>query len=333
MSSEICVIIPAFNAEATIGDAVRSALAQPELRELRVIDDASSDATSEAAHDAAAGDTRLQVIRQTRNTGPAAARNIAIAESTAPYLSVLDADDYLLPGRFGRLALDGTADIVADNIVFVPESRPDLLCPESLPALPDHAASTLDLAGFIRGNLSLPGQPRGELGILKPVISRAFLDRHGLRYNAALRLGEDCDLYLRMFLDGARFRLQRDIGYVARVRRDSLSGRHRAEDLGNLLAAAEQLAPMVARDPKAAPLFRAYLTEIRARYLLRDFLDVKRRAGLAAALRHSARPLSNLVPVFGGVARDKLAALRKTEAPPLPDQRYLLPLEQEKGGP
>ncbi len=327
MSAEICVIIPAYNAEATIADAVRSALAQPEVAELCVIDDASTDATAQTAQDAAAGDPRLTVISRSHNIGPAAARNIAIAESTAPYLSVLDADDYLMPGRFGRLDLTSEADIVADNIVFVPEARPDLLAPEELPAAPDQPPRALDLADFIRGNLSLPGQPRGELGFLKPVISRAFLDRHGLRYNAALRLGEDCDLYLRMFLDGARFRLQRDIGYVARVRHDSLSGRHRAEDLGNLLSAAEQLAPMVARDPKAAPLFRAYLTEIRARYLLRDFLDVKRRAGLAAALRHSARPLSNLGPVLGGVARDKLAALRKAEAPPLPDQRYLLPLE------
>ncbi|WP_337184212.1 glycosyltransferase, partial [Shinella sp.] len=70
---KVCVIIAARNAEQTIGRAVRSALAEPEVDEVVVVDDASDDRTMAAA--AAADDTtrRLDIIRFRTNRGPSAA--------------------------------------------------------------------------------------------------------------------------------------------------------------------------------------------------------------------------------------------------------------------
>ena len=45
---------------------------------------------------------------------------------------------------------------------------------------------------------------------------RAFLERHGLAYNEAMRLGEDYDLYARALSLGARMRLVPWTGYVRR---------------------------------------------------------------------------------------------------------------------
>lgn len=96
-SPSVAVIIAAHNAAETIGKAVISALAQPQTTEVVVVDDASEDGTSDAAHRAGAGDPRLTIIRNEQNLGPSASRNIAIDASSAPYIAILDGDDF-----FGR---------------------------------------------------------------------------------------------------------------------------------------------------------------------------------------------------------------------------------------
>jgi succinoglycan biosynthesis protein ExoU len=73
-------------------------------------------------------------------------------------------------------------DLIADNIAFVPDT-PDLAASGAVRAVTDTGLSALDLAEFVRGNLPRKNRPRGELGFLKPLIRRDFIDRHGLRYN------------------------------------------------------------------------------------------------------------------------------------------------------
>ena len=92
MSASVSVIIPARNAEATIGRAIASALAQtaPPL-EIIVIDDASGDGT--AARAEACGDERLRCIRLSARRGAAAARNEGVAAARGELIAFLDADD------------------------------------------------------------------------------------------------------------------------------------------------------------------------------------------------------------------------------------------------
>ncbi|MFG3656131.1 glycosyl transferase family A, partial [Klebsiella pneumoniae] len=75
------------------------------------------------------------------------------------------------------------------NIVFI-DSRN---VPGTAPQVPhfEPAPRFLNIKGFIDGNISRRGASRGEIGFLKPVMRRAFLDAHGLRYDEKLRLGED----------------------------------------------------------------------------------------------------------------------------------------------
>ncbi len=93
-SQPICVIIAAKNASDTIDIAIRSALVEPEVAEVMVIDDGSTDTTSDVAHAADDGTGRLRVVRFDVNRGPSAARNHAISISSAPLISILDADDF-----------------------------------------------------------------------------------------------------------------------------------------------------------------------------------------------------------------------------------------------
>ena len=76
--AEICVVIAAKDAAATIGRAIRSALAEAEVAEVVVVDDGSADGTGAAALAANDGTGRLAVLPLDRNRGPAFARNHAI---------------------------------------------------------------------------------------------------------------------------------------------------------------------------------------------------------------------------------------------------------------
>lgn len=308
MNAPVCVIIAAYNASATIGCAVRSALAQSEVGEVIVVDDGSNDNTGRAATAAAGGDPRLVVLREPRNIGPSSARNQALAAASLPYVAILDADDYILPGRFTHLLSIPGWDMIADNIVFVPEDDTGVRRAE--PADADPQITTLSLQDFVAGNLTQGQTRRGEMGFLKPLIRRAFLDENKLRYDTVMRLGEDYDLYVRALLKGARFQLSHRLGYAARVRAGSLSAVHSTDDLGTLLAATEGHLVAASQNPRDRAVIEAHQRQVRDRYVLRAFLDRKAEVGLGGALRFAMSPPANVVPITAGVMRDKIAALR-----------------------
>ena len=217
----VCVVIAAHNAEATIARAIASALGEPEVGEVIVVDDRSDDATCASALAADDGTGRLQLIKSPQNRGPAAARNRALSASKAPLVSILDSDDFFVAGRFRALLADDDWDMIADNIVFVaPEAADAVGTLERFEERPQF----LGLARFVEGNISRRGRRRGEIGFLKPVMRRSFLETHGLRYGENLRLGEDYDLYARALARGARYKVVRHCGYVA-VERPGLAER------------------------------------------------------------------------------------------------------------
>src|SRR6185312_584895 len=260
----VCVIIAAKNAQATIGRAIASALRETRVAEVVVVDDGSDDLTTEASLAADDGSGRLRFLKLPQNRGPAFARNHAIAQSRSPLIAILDADDFFLRGRFDTM-LDGEDwDFVADNIVFIDERSAG----QAEPAVPRFEAAPrfLDLSGFIDGNISRRGASRGEIGFLKPIMRRAFLDAHGLRYDETLRLGEDYDLYVRALLNGARYKIVHGCGYGAVVRSDSLSGKHRTEDLKRLYEADRAILASQAIPNEAAAKLRRHERHIRDRY-------------------------------------------------------------------
>ena len=91
-------MIPAHNAEAYLVRAVESVLAQSFAdHEVVVVDDGSTDATARIASELAAKDDRVRVVHHEKNKGLSAARNTALEAARGEYLSMLDADDIMLP--------------------------------------------------------------------------------------------------------------------------------------------------------------------------------------------------------------------------------------------
>jgi len=96
----ISVVMPVFNGEPFIAEAIESVLAQSRpASELIVVDDGSTDGS--AAEVERFGEVKL--IR-TENRGPAAARNTGVAESSGDLITFLDADDLMKPDRLERQA-------------------------------------------------------------------------------------------------------------------------------------------------------------------------------------------------------------------------------------
>lgn len=103
--SFVSVVIPAYNAEAWLAPAVRSALAQDyDGFEVIVVDDGSKDGTGDVAKSFGKD---VRYVRQ-ENSGVCVARNRGAKEGRGDLIAFLDADDLWLPGKLraqvGRLA-------------------------------------------------------------------------------------------------------------------------------------------------------------------------------------------------------------------------------------
>ena len=306
----VTVVIAAWNAEGTILRAIESALAQTVPVEVVVVDDCSTDGTRRLAETRAESDPRLTVLRQSVNGGPSAARNRAIEASRAPWIAVLDSDDWMEPERLARLlrlAEGHAADFMADDLWKVDEGAP---LSERRPML-GHVTGTVPVsaADFVSSNLSARHGGRREMGFLKPLMSRAFLERHGLNYDPGIRLGEDYVIYTQALLDGAVFMLTEPAGYVATVRPGSLSGRHPTEAHAHLVAADRNLLSHKDLSAATRKALEAHLMEQRKKWAWRRLIDAVRDADAIAALCCFWAPPQVTLDLLGRVLREALARL------------------------
>lgn len=216
----VSVIMANLNGAAHIPAAVKSVLSQTETDlELIVCDDGSSDDSLKLAQAAADGDPRLRIITSERpRTGPAAARNRALAAARGRWIAIVDNDDYISRERLERLIgaaeRDG-AEIAADDLLTFYDSVERA----SHGHLRETTPRWVSAVEYERSNRLLAAGP--ALGYLKPIFRRD-LNPH---YDETLRIGEDSELVLRLLIAGARLRLYPELGYFYRKHDASISHR------------------------------------------------------------------------------------------------------------
>jgi glycosyltransferase involved in cell wall biosynthesis len=212
MTFAYSVVIPAFNAAETIGQAVESVLGQtvrPE--EIIVVDDGSTDGTA-ALVGGMAGPIGL--VRQ-ENRGPGAATTAGFSRVATPFVATLDADDIWLPSKIARQAEvfeqdPGVAGVFTLARLFADGETPD----------PDGSGALRRL--WTRSTLLFRTDAAREVG--------DFIDLPG-------RLGEVIDWLSRSRDLGHRHVMVEEILAMRRIRPGSLSFGIDAERSKGYLAA------------------------------------------------------------------------------------------------
>jgi glycosyltransferase involved in cell wall biosynthesis len=100
---KVSIIMPVFNAEATLVDAVDSILQQTwQNIELIIVDDSSTDGSLACMKSLAVKDERIKVLCNCVNVGPYVSKNRALDHVTGNYITGHDADDWAHPQRIER---------------------------------------------------------------------------------------------------------------------------------------------------------------------------------------------------------------------------------------
>ncbi|HEY0796055.1 MAG TPA: glycosyltransferase family 2 protein [Acidisarcina sp.] len=120
LSPSISIIVPAYNAECTIEQALRAICSTSfEGLEVIVVDDASTDKTAEIC-----SKFPVRLLRMTRNAGPAHARNMGAALATGEVLLFLDADTCLETGALEKIARAFGCDDGLDGMIGAYDDQP-----------------------------------------------------------------------------------------------------------------------------------------------------------------------------------------------------------------
>lgn len=228
----VSVLIANYNCAQFLGGAIHSALRQTLKRlEVIVVDDASTDGSRDVARDFAARDHRVRLIELPTNAGPSAARNAGLAAAEGTWVAILDSDDFMHPERLQRLVEEAQAgaDICADDLLVFGEGRR----PGEHLSKAQRQMAYISLAYFLNSNLIYGTVP--ATGYLKPLLNLAFLRKHALTYDTALKIGEDADLIARALAAGAKYRLIDSLGYFYRKHPNSISHRLSRDDLQQML--------------------------------------------------------------------------------------------------
>jgi glycosyltransferase involved in cell wall biosynthesis len=287
----VSVLMPAYNAERYIEQAIASALGQTiEGLEVIVVDDASSDATAAIVSRLAARDRRLQLVRLPVNRGPSAARNLALSRARGAWVALLDADNSFASHRLATLIALGEesqAEMVSDNVLLCAEdgsAPPEPLIPYAAWPEPRH----LPAAEFIARNIAGRRNPRRSYGFMSPIFRRAFLDHHQLRYDERNRFGEDFMFYVSCLVRGARWWVSPEALYRYTIRSGSLTEVQSAADLLRIRTFESNLLdgdPIVRADPALARALRRHKSVIDRCYYYRAFTDAVKGGELGQARR------------------------------------------------
>ena len=201
----ISCVVPAFNSERYIGEALDSILRQTyRPLEVIVVDDGSTDSTREIA---AGCGTEVRVLSQ-QDQGPAATRSAGVRASRGEFVAFLDADDLWHPEKLARQMARFRA-------------RPELaLC---ITHVRPFWSDELD-----EERRTYAGHPRaGELpGYATPALlaRRAVFDRIGL-FDPDLWFADATEWFMRAARSGAVMEVLRDVLVYHRLHRANLTRR------------------------------------------------------------------------------------------------------------
>ena len=243
---KVSVVMPVYNAESYLSEALASVLLQKAIPEVEVIciDDGSSDNSATILGFWKNNDPRLKVIRQ-ENQGPGVARNVGLDVTRGEYVYFLDADDRISSGdillrAYSQAKADKLDVLLADGSVMsengIVTKRDAYLNRNVVPKEQVFSPDTLGVNLYIIATMG----PAAKL------FRREFLNNENLRF-PALKRSEDFPM-IQLAIS-----LTRCIGVmplsIFERRTDVITSRESTKDESPLIFA------------EAEQIFRSYLSE------------------------------------------------------------------------
>jgi glycosyltransferase involved in cell wall biosynthesis/peptidoglycan/xylan/chitin deacetylase (PgdA/CDA1 family) len=304
----ISIIMAAYQAADTIGEAVASALAQtaPPL-EVIVCDDGSTDDLAAAL---APYRDRLVLLRS-EHRGAASASNHALHAAVGEFVLRFDSDDFLLPG-----ALEALRELAA--------ARPDL----DLLSTDVYFEAAGELVGRFYDENPFPVANQRAA-----ILNRCFVGWPAARrtrllsvggFDESLVIGSDWDAWIRMILDGARAGLVREPLLRYRLRPGSLSS-DRMQSLQARVALLDKILSRARLTPQERKALAATRRQAHnralaaaARQALLERRPHARRHALSLAIRRGPSPKTRLLALGAALLPDlgaRVLARRRRNLP------------------
>ena len=185
---QVSVIVPAYNVRSYIEQVLVSLKYQSfQNFEVIIVDDGSTDGTSEVVKPFCDRDSRFQLL-QKQNGGLSSARNYGIRHAHAPYIALLDGDDVYEPEKLATHVdvLDRTPEVgvvYSASRAMRDDGRPTFISLSGKPVMSDPLLALL-CKNFIG---------HGSNGVFR----RSLFDEVG-QFDEGLRSSEDVDFWLRI---------------------------------------------------------------------------------------------------------------------------------------
>ncbi len=278
MTIDISVIIPVFNREKYISEAIESVLNQQyKPKEIIVVDDGSTDGTAQVLSQY--GEKIIYIYQE--NKGVSTSRNQGILNSTSEFITFLDSDDIWLPEKL---------EAHVDSLRRQPDASAYILNME----MTRNNWHTSDFFSFRKLNFPV----NGELYIHRPLCSqlkyqfawvqntmirRKCIDDSNL-FSNDLSLYEDFDFFCRLAMKGPWLvSIKNHVKVMRREETDNLSNqriRHPEESLNQMLGILKKLGcleELTKNELKATDkLIRSYRRKLAKRYIqIGDFVASK----------------------------------------------------------
>ena len=200
----VSCIIPCYNAERFLGEAIESVIAQTLCpAEIIVIDDGSTDGSAAVAARYA---DRVEYLRQ-ENAGPAAARNRGVELTHGNYVAFLDADDLWHPEKLERQAARFAARPELEACVTHLTAFWEVEVRHEQEALQGHARTRSSLPGYVMQTMLARRSAFAKAGLLNP----------------ALRFGEDTEWFIRARDEGVVLEMMPDVLVFRRFHANNLT--------------------------------------------------------------------------------------------------------------
>ena len=192
----VSIVMPAYNRQGFIADALRSAQRQPDIEaDIIVVDDGSVDGTADVVRKAALTDRRIRLI-ETPHGGVAKARNVGLRAACSDFVTFLDSDDLFAPNRLRRQI---------DKL----RERPEIT------VVTGHTQVFTEITGNFEPILASMSYRRTDPQLGSAMFRRSLFDEFGY-LDESMEMGEDLDFFLKLFEADARILVEVETVYYYR---------------------------------------------------------------------------------------------------------------------